>query len=308
VKWDGTKRIDGWLTLYLGADPSDYTRAVGEKWLIGAVARIYKPGCKNDTCLILEGDQGTLKSTALRTLTDPWFTDDIAELGTKDSALQLRGVWLIELSELASMHPSEISRTKAFMSRSIDRFRPPFGRRPIEAPRECFFAGTVNHSAYLRDETGGRRFWPVRCGVINIAELRRDRDQLWAEAVQQYRAGENWWLDEKHLVEAATEEQKQRYEGDPWEELIQEWLKDPKPTSDSSGKPLPQLSSTCDSVTITDILIHCIGKRPDAWIQADKLRVGRCLRAQGWESYQQRNGEDRERRYRRKDVIRVTRV
>src|ERR1019366_3150309 len=195
LKWDGVKRIDDWLGPYLGADPSDYVRGVGSKWLIGAVARIREPGCKNDTCLILEGEQGTLKSTALRTLTDPWFTDDIAELGTKDSALQLRGVWLIELSELASMHPSEISRTKAFMSRNTDRFRPPFGRRPIEVPRECFFAGTVNQSAYLRDETGGRRFWPVKRGAINIAELRRDRDQLWAEAVHQYGAGPSWWLD-----------------------------------------------------------------------------------------------------------------
>jgi predicted P-loop ATPase len=103
LKWDGIKRIDGWLTLYLGVDPSDYARAVGAKWLIGAVARIYKPGCKNDSCLILEGEQGTLKSTALQTLTRQWFTDDMAELGTKDSALQTRGVWLIELSELDSM-------------------------------------------------------------------------------------------------------------------------------------------------------------------------------------------------------------
>jgi putative DNA primase/helicase len=298
LKWDNIKRIDDWLTLYLGADPSDYIRAVAAKWLIGAVARIYQPGCKNDSCLILEGEQGTLKSTALKALADPWFTDDIAELGTKDSALQTRGVWLIELSELDSMARSEVSRIKSFMSRATDRFRPPFGRRPIECPRECFFAGTVNHSNYLRDETGGRRFWPVKCGVIHIKELRRDKGQLWAEAVHRFRAGANWWLDEKHLIQAASDEQQQRYEGDPWDDLIANWVKKPERRTDSFGNPTADMVSTSESVTITDILTHCIGKRPDTWNQWDKNRVGRCLRALGWESYQQRSDGDRERRYR----------
>jgi putative DNA primase/helicase len=298
LQWDGVKRIDDWPTPYLGVDPSDYTRAVGAKWLIGAVARVYQPGCKNDSCLILEGEQGTLKSTALRKLTEPWFTDDIAELGTKDSALQTRGVWLIELSELDSMQRSEVSRIKSFMSRATDRFRPPYGRRPVECPRECFFAGTVNHSNYLRDETGGRRFWPVKCGVIHIEELRRDRDQLWAEAVHQYRAGVNWWLDDKALVMAAADEQQQRYEGDPWDDLIANWVKRPERRTDSVGNPIAEMDSTSESVTITDILTHCIGKRPDTWTQWDKNRVGRCLRAQGWEIYRQRSGKGLEWRYR----------
>jgi predicted P-loop ATPase len=194
------------------------------------------------------------------------------------------------------------------MSRATDRFRPPYGRRPIEAPRECFFAGTVNHSNYLRDETGGRRFWPVKCGVIRITELRRDRDQLWAEARDRFHAGENWWLDSRELVEAAAEEQLQRYEGDPWDDLIATWVKEPKQKSDLVGTPAVEMTSTRDSATINDILFHCIGKRPDAWSQGDKNRVGRCLRALGWEAYQQRNGLDRERRYRPKAVARVTSV
>ena len=302
LKWDGIKRIDDWPTPYLGVDPSEYARAVGAKWLIGAVARIYEPGCKNDSCLILEGEQGTLKSTALRTLTDPWFTDEIAELGTKDSALQTRGVWLIELSELDSMARSEVSRTKAFISRNTDRFRPPFGHRPIECPRECVFAGTVNHSNYLRDETGNRRFWPVKCGVISIKELLRDRDQLWAEAVHQYRAKVSWWIDEKHLVQAAADEQQQRYQGDPWDDLIANWVKKPERRTDSIGNPLADMTSTSESVTITDILTHCIGKRSDTWTQADKIRVGRCLRAQGWQTYRARIGENLEWRYRPRAV------
>ena len=139
--WDKIPRLDGGATLYLGADPSDYARAVFSKFLIGAVARVYRPGCKSDCSLILEGPQGTLKSTALRTLAEPWFSDEIADLGSKDAAMQARGVWIIELSELDSMSKSEVSRIKAFMSRQVDRFRPSYGRRVIEAPRECVFAG-----------------------------------------------------------------------------------------------------------------------------------------------------------------------
>jgi predicted P-loop ATPase len=281
LKWDRVSRIDDWLTLYLGAEPSDYIRAVAAKFLIGAVARIYRPGCKNDQCLILEGPQGTLKSTALRVLTEPWFTDDMPELGTKDSSLQCRGPWLIELSELDSLTGVAVSRVKAFMSRSTDHFRPPYGRRPIDAPRECVFAATVNHGAYLKDETGARRFWPVVCGAITTAALKRDRDQLWAEARERFLAGKPWWLDSKQLVEAAANEQKDRYEGDPWDGLIAAWIK---------GR---------DSVSIEDILELCIGKKKDQWSQGDKTRIGRSLRAHGWERYRHRDKQEREYRFRK---------
>jgi len=281
LKWDRVKRIGEWLTLYLGVDPSDYVRAVGAKWLIGGVARIYKPGCKNDCSLILEGSQGTLKSTALGVLAKPWFTDSLAEIGSKDSALETRGVWLIELSELDSLARPEVSRIKAYMSRATDRFRPPFGRRPIEAPRECFFAGTSNHSAYLRDETGARRFWPVKCGVIRIDELRRDRDQLWAEAREQFKTGVTWWLEDKQLIAAAADEQKQRYEGDTWDEKINHWIAEK------------------DTVTVGGILEFCLEIKPGLWKQSDQNRVARCLRAAGWERFRVREGKQLGWRYRK---------
>jgi len=262
--WDKIPRVNDWLALYAGVDHSEYARAVGAKWLIGAVARIFKPGCKNDTCLVLEGPQGLMKSTALRTLSHPWFTDEIADLGTKDAALQVRGVWIIELAELDAMGRPEASRTKAFMSRSTDRYRPPYGRHLVEVPRESVFAGTVNHDNYLKDETGGRRFWPVRCGVIRIDELRRDRDQLWAEAVARFRAGETWWIDSGELSAAAADEQQQRYDEDAWQSLIEEWIE---------GR---------EYVTIEQILRLCIQKQPSDWNQGDKNRIARCLRAIGW--------------------------
>ena len=208
LKWDGTARLDSWLTDYLGVEPATgydaeksqahrYTSEVGLRWLISAVARVYQPGCKADHCLILEGPQGVGKSTAAATLAleDAWFADEIADLGTKDSAQDLRGKWIIELGELSALKRGEIERVKAFMSRKVDHYRPSYGRRSQDFPRQCVFIGITNADAYLGDETGGRRFWPVKVGKIDLEKLKADREQLWAEAVAAYRAGEKWWLD-----------------------------------------------------------------------------------------------------------------
>lgn len=299
LTWDGVARIDDWLTLYLGVEPNEYTRAVGARWLISAVARIYKPGVKADHCLILEGQQGALKSTALAALAEPWFTDEISDLGTKDASLQTRGVWLIEMAELDAMRRSDLAKVKAFISRSTDRFRPPYGKRLIESPRQCVFAATTNQDAYLQDETGGRRFWPVRCGAIHIEELRRDRDQLWAEAVVRFKRGDRWWLDSPELNAAAAEEQEDRFEGDPWDPIIRQWIASPCARPDGGGGFLP-MTSNRESVTVADILTHAIGKRPELWTQHDKNRVARCLRAMKWERYRARTGEGLEWRYRQK--------
>ncbi|MBI4459080.1 MAG: P-loop ATPase, partial [Acidobacteria bacterium] len=221
-----------------------------------------------------------------------------ADLGSKDAALQTRGVWIIEIAELDSMGRPEVSKVKAFMSRACDRFRPPYGRRLIESPRQCVFAGSVNQSTYLRDETGGRRFWPVSCTGILIDELVRDRDQLWAEAVVRFRSGSVWWLDSVELNRVARQEQADRYEGDPWDEVIAGWLEHPTARHDC-GNPIAPFTSDDESVSIHDVLLHCIGKRQELWTQADKNRVGRCLRALGWERYRDREGPRLEWRFRR---------
>lgn len=281
VAWDGVQRLDRWLATYLGAEDTNYTRAVGARWLISAVARIYRPGAKADCCLILEGPQGIKKSTALKTLAGAYFTDELADLGSKDSALQTRGVWIIELSELDTLSRSEVGRIKAFMSRTTDRFRPPYGKRLIESPRQCVFAGTVNHSTYLRDDTGARRFWPVVCGSIDVDLLSRDRDQLWAEAKVRFDHGCAWWLDTAELVTAATEEQAERFESDPWQELIANWA-----------------GNRADA-SVSETLSCCLDKPRAQWTQVDKNRVARCFRALGWERYRERQGATLEWRYRR---------
>jgi predicted P-loop ATPase len=281
LNWDGAPRLDGWLSKYLGVEESNYSYAVGARWMLSAIARIYRPGAKADCCLILEGPQGIKKSTALRTLAGEYFTDELADLGSKDAALQIRGVWIVEISELDSLVRSEIASIKAFMSRSADRFRPPFGKHVVECPRQCVFAGTVNHTEYLRDETGARRFWPVLCGSIDIEALARDRDQLWAEARHRYSSGEKWWLDTSALVGIAAEEQAARYQGDPWEEIIAPWLE------------------VRASTSVSELLEKCVTKPQAQWTQGDKNRVGRCLRALGWERYRERERERLEWRWRR---------
>jgi predicted P-loop ATPase len=267
LRWDGTGRLDGWLKGYLGAKPDDgnaeYLTAVGSRFLISAAARVMQPGCKADHCLILEGAQGIRKSTALRTLAGQWFTDELADLGNKDSSMQVSGVWIVELAELDAMNRSEAGRVKAFVSRSLDRYRLPYGHRVIEVPRQCVFAGSVNHNDYLRDETGGRRFWPVMCSVIDIESLARDRDQLWAEALTRYQVGEPWWLDTQELTAQAATEQAARYLGDTWWDKIQ------------------ALVDSRDSVSIAEILGE-LGLTPDRQSQREANRVASCLTSIGW--------------------------
>jgi len=196
VEHDGIPRLGTWLSDYLGAASNSYHSEVGKVMLIGAVARIFRPGCKNDLVPILEGKQGAKKSTAMRTMFAPWFSDELAELGSKDAAMQTR-IWGLELSELDAMSRAEVSRVKAFISRSTDRFRPPYGRRLVESPRTCVLWGTTNGDGYLKDETGGRRYLPVKVGRIDIERLEADRDQLWAEAVKAFK-GRRDVVDHRH--------------------------------------------------------------------------------------------------------------
>jgi predicted P-loop ATPase len=218
--WDGTKRVGRFAAAYLGAEDTAYHSEISTRMFIAAVARIMRPGCKHDHMPILEAPQGTGKSRTLRQLFEPWFTDDLAELGSKDASMQVRSAWGVEVAELSAMTRSEIERVKAFITRSVDRFRPSYGRRVIEVPRQAVFFGSTNALEYLKDETGGRRFWPIRCGRIAYDAIVRDRDQLWAEAVALYNAREPWWLTDEALLLEAHGQQEDRYQGDPWHEFI----------------------------------------------------------------------------------------
>lgn len=291
--WDGTPRLDTWAVTYLGATDTKLNQAFGSMWMISAVARIMRPGVKADHMLILEGPQGIRKSTALKVLaSDAWFTDELADLGSKDAAQQMRGVWIIEMAELDAIGRADVSRIKAFLSRTTDRYRPPYERYVVTVPRQCVFAGSVNPDTYLRDETGNRRFWPLRCGDIDLDALRRDRDQLWAEAVTRFNAGAVWWLEDRELVTLAGVAQEARYQPDAWDALIERWLVSERQRvnlgteyhQDWQDRHVPRPEPLTD-VSVGEILEQVLRIEPGKWTKGDQMRVGTFLKAKKWARY-----------------------
>lgn len=298
IKWDGTERVagktgPGWLTTHLGVNDSPYIRAVGRMFLIGAVARIRKPGCKLDTVLVLEGDQGKKKSTAIETIFgSSFFSDHLSDITTKDASSDLRGKWVIEWAELDNLSRSESSSVKKYISRATDDYRPSYGRRNVRVPRQCVFVGTTNMDRYLKDETGNRRFWPVTClGDINIGLLKADRDALWAEAVALYEANEKWWFDasDTEAHEEAKEEQSSRRVIDPWEDTIFSALQ-PKTQRvvDAELNTVDVVVQAPDSITTDYIMCSVLNILIKDQTKATQMRVANILRSSGWKRVQRR--------------------
>lgn len=231
LHWDGVPRLSSWLQQVTGCIDSDYTRKIFKWWMMSAVMRVASPGCQADYCLILEGPQGAGKSQLLKALAGrDWFTDECSDFASKDASIDIAGKWIIELAELATVQGAKDQNVvKRFVTRSIDRHRPPFGRVSIDIPRQCVFAGTTNDSEYLIDTTGNRRFWPVAIGVeeIDIEQVRADRDQLWAEAAYRVSTGEVYWPSTKAERDAFEAEVESRRIVDSLEDKITAWLEDP---------------------------------------------------------------------------------
>lgn len=234
--WDGVARLDDFWIKVCGTEVASegmterevyerlrYLSSTARAFFIGIVARIMRPGCKLDTVVILEGPEGRRKSTLFRILAfgrEAWFSDSMpSDLSGKDARAHLSGRLIIELAELLSVKGSTVEGVKAFLSAQDDKFRPAYGRHEEVRPRQCVFVGTTNSDRYLASITGNRRFWPIKCGVLDLELAEEIMPQLYAEALQAYRDGEPWWL--KDAVEGfAAKEQEARRVLDPLEEFI----------------------------------------------------------------------------------------
>jgi len=267
LQWDGVERLDRWLADATGCAFDPYTVAVGSKWLISAVARALRPGCKVDTMLILCGPQGSLKSSLLAELGGLWFSDQVGEIGNKDTLLQIHGPWILEMSELDALTKREATSVKAFLTTTTDRFRRPYGHGVETYPRRCVFAGTTNLETFLKDDTGGRRFWPVKIEEIDLEYVKTNRNQLFAEARARFESGENWWIGyDDEAAELAADEQERRRRVDPWEEKIASWLAGHLSTAD---------------LTVNDIL-EGIGIDTARRDHSAATRVGICMTKTNW--------------------------
>ena len=241
LEWDGVRRADEVFIKTLKAEDSEYTRGITWFWLKAAVKRIYEPGCKFDYCLVLQGNQGTGKSTILRKLGREWFNDSIDSIENKDALLQLHsGSWIIELGEMQATKKSDNEAIKAFISRTTDKYRAPYGRRTETYPRSCVFAGSTNDTEPLKDKTGGRRFWILEsCATAGDTAERLSIitddyiDQIWAEVYAAYKTenaeGEVSLMPPKEIMDHARELQEQATEGSEFLGQIVAFLETPIP-------------------------------------------------------------------------------
>lgn len=276
LKWDGVERVKNWLINFMGAEDDLYTRTVGVKFLLGAISRVYEPGCQFEYVLILEGEEGIGKSQAIRALCTPWFSDQPLNLANKDTILNIFGKWIIELGEMETHYRSETAAMTAFLSKQDDTFRIPYGRMSKDFKRQCVFMGTINPErdldvGYLKKTTGNRRMWPVAVKKAEVALLKKVRDQLWAEALVLYKRGIPSYLEDAKINSLAKDEQRKRLGRDPWHSRVELWLNE---------NPVYRVRQ---HVRSEDVFYDCIGGRPQQYDRRAMVRIAEILYQLHWE-------------------------
>jgi Virulence-associated protein E len=267
LNWDDTPRLGRWLVTYAGADDTELNREFGRIALVAAVRRVRSPGVKFDPIIVLEGPMGTNKSKAIETLAGIENFSDQSIFGVRDREQQelLAGVWLYEIAELSNIRKTEVEHIKAFASRTHDRARPAYGRTRVDQPRRCVLFATTNNDRYLKE--ADRRFWPVKTTDIDVEALKRDRDQLWAEAAQQEREGASITL-RLELREMARTEQQAREEADPWDDILAEAV--------------GEIEQGEERIFSRDLLAIVLGIHQSKLLNRDTTRLAKCMQRLGW--------------------------
>lgn len=273
--WDGQERLSNWI-VDVFKPPLDidleYLSLIGSKFLIASIARILKPGCKVDNLLILESEQGRKKSTVVDVLFNGYVNDTPLQIGDKDAVMGLAGHWCVEIPELQGFSQTEDTRLKSFFATREDRIRLPYARTVESFPRQNVFIGTTNQTEYFKDHTGNRRYWPVRCTVVDIDYVLENREQLWAEALHKFEDGKTWWPETDNENTLLRVEQDKRMRIDPWQYLIEDFLN----------------KRLFDWIQGNDILTDCINKNPSSVQKADQMRVGAIMQSIGWKNITKR--------------------
>jgi len=274
LKWDGRERISSWLAQALGQAVDGFEAYLLRKWLISCCARAMKPGCKADTMLILVGTTGFRKSTFFDALAGEWFTDEAVNVDDKDSKMIMRRKWVIEWGELNTIRTAkDVEQVKQFLSKRSDEYRPPYGRGIIEVPRGFITVGTTNNDSPLLDPTENRRFWPIRVEdkKLPLPWLKDNREQLFAEAMELYLGGEQWWLEDDYepVLKLHNEGFMQQ---DAWTELVSAHLENEKPKV----------------ITTSSLLTDAVKKLSGQWSRADETRIGSILKQMGFRPKQRR--------------------
>lgn len=261
LTWDGIERLPSFMSDGFGAVQNDYTAAVGRCFMVGMVARVFRPGCQVDYMPVFEGKQGIRKSSALHAIGGKWFSEVHEDVTKKDFFQCLQGRMLVEFSELHAFRRQEVERIKGIITCRMDRYRDSYGRRAVDHARKCVFSGTTNRDDWVQDDTGARRFWPITCGEINLDYIVANREQIFAEAVARYARAESWWDIDPEL---AMHEQNARRDGDAWADYILPW------------------AATKPHVTVGEVLTTCLQIPPDKQDKSSQMRVASVLRVAKW--------------------------
>ncbi len=286
LDWDGVERVGKFFATYFHAKDDDYHEGVALIFLIGAVARIFEPGCKVDHMLILEGLQGAGKTRAVRTLFggDAWYVDCQRSPADKDFYQDIVGKWAAEIGEMTSFTKADYNKVKQTITAQSDTYRPSYGRYSKTFKRQCIFIGTTNEDTWQRDPTGGRRYLPVRVSEkVDADGITRDRDQLWAEALMRYQRGDPWW----NAPARAVDEQEQRYQEDPWSEPVLRWLCGKASPSSYTDMPLAARDKhgRILECSVTQIMLHALHIDLARHDRAAATRVGTIMGRLGWQKY-----------------------